>query len=63
MPKIREPYPRWTAIEAALTGTIALATKALGIHWTVDLIGGVAPIGSVAVALFSLTALERRRLH
>ena len=33
----REPYPRWTAVAAVLTGTIALATMALGIHWAVEL--------------------------
>ncbi len=60
----REPYPRWTAVAAVLTGTIALATMALGIHWAVDVVGGVAlAIGSVAVARVGLTAVERWRSH
>ena len=60
----REPYPRWTAVAAVLTGTIALATMALGIHWAVDVVGGIAlAVGSVAIARVGVAAVERRRAH
>ena len=46
-----EEFPRWTAISALFTGSILLATIALGIHWGIDVLAGIAlATGSVTVA-------------
>ena len=47
----RELYPRWLPLAATLAAAIVLSTVYLGIHWIVDVIGGIAlGLGSVAVA-------------
>ena len=46
-----EEFPRWTPVSAVLAGSILLATMALGIHWGLDVLAGIAlAAGSVAVA-------------
>jgi len=47
----RDEYPRWTPLALWLSTSVVIATMYLGIHWLVDVIGGVAlALGSVALS-------------
>jgi len=50
--RTRRIYPRWLYISSALAVAIMLSTLYLGIHWGLDVLGGVGlGVASVAVAL------------
>ena len=58
--RTREQYPAWLPIATVLAVSVALSTMYLGIHWAIDVLGGVALAAiSVAGAAY-LTSPERR---
>ncbi|MEF8757649.1 MAG: phosphatase PAP2 family protein [Halobacteriales archaeon] len=40
--RFRDVYPRWPPIAAWLAASVAVSTMYLGIHWGIDVLGGVA---------------------
>lgn len=47
----REEYPRWTPLALWLSTSVVIATMYLGIHWLIDVIGGIAlAVGAVFVS-------------
>lgn len=49
--RTRATYPRWLAISTVLGGAIMLSTMYLGIHWGLDVLGGIVlGVASVLVA-------------
>lgn len=54
--------PRWTPIACVLAVSVVFSTMALGIHWVVDVLAGMAlAVASVAVAQVWLPSISRRR--
>jgi len=58
--RTREAYPRWPPVATVLAASVAVSTMYLGIHWAIDVLGGLLLAGiSVASAVW-LTSPERR---
>ena len=58
--RTREQYPYWLPIATVLAGSVAVSTMYLGIHWAIDVLGGLLLAAiSVAGAVW-LTSPDRR---
>ena len=55
----REEYPVWTVMSAWIAGSVMLATMYLGIHWLIDVLGGIVlALGCVAASNRMVDRLE-----